>query len=66
MAVCRNCGSKFNGVKDLCTQCLDASPACQVCGRQIDDHSLMYSKDKYPKPLCPRKGADVGTGEGIA
>ena len=59
MAVCRNCGTRYHGSKDLCTTCLADSPACTICGRQIDDHSLMYSKDKYPHPACPPKGADL-------
>ena len=66
MAVCRNCGTRYQGNVDLCAKCLVVSPACRICGRQLDDHGLMYSKDKYPKPVCPRKGADVASGEEVA
>ena len=67
MALCRNCGSQFKGTKDLCSSCLSVSPACPICGRQLDDHSLTYTKDKYPPPACPPKGADLrGASEGIA
>ena len=59
MAVCRNCGTHYRGEKDLCKECLTSSPACTICGRQIDDHGLMYSKDRYPKPVCPPKNADM-------
>ena len=58
MAVCRNCGTHFQGQRDLCSSCLSKTPACIICGRPIDDHSLTYSKDKYPKPICPPRGGD--------
>lgn len=56
--LCRNCGSPCAINTDLCPACTKRTPGCVVCGLPIDEHSLTYSKEKYPKPICPVKKDD--------